>query len=81
MEPNSPESTQPLTAEQLAYLKQVYNVSTSISQTFKNMLEVAVKTDDFEIVKPFILHILAQCDDIAAASHKKKSSIISLDDL
>jgi hypothetical protein len=75
------DSTQPLTEEQLTYLKQVYNVSTSISQTFKNMLEVAVETNDFEIVKPFIIHILTQCNDIAASSHKKKSSIISLGDL
>lgn len=71
----------PLTAEQVAYMQQVYNISTSISQTFKDMLEIAVETNNFEIVKPFIIHILSQCNDIAAASHKKKSSIISLDEL
>lgn len=70
-----------LTPEQIAYLSQVYNVSISISQKFKDMLETAIKTNNTAVINPFLQHILRQCDDQAAAAHKKKSSIITLDEL
>lgn len=69
-----------LTSEQLAYIQRIYHISTSISQTFKDMLEVAVRADDISIIKPFIVHILAQCDEQAKITPiQTKSGLVNID--
>lgn len=77
----TPEEERSLTPEQRAYFQRVYNISTSISQTFKDMLEIAVKTDDISIIKPFIEHILVQCNQQATANpiQVKKTGLIDIE--
>ena len=74
MTDNQPE----LTPEQREFFEQVFHVSLSISETYKNILAASVIADDFTAVKPFIEYILVQCDQQVEAARKPPTGLVDL---